>query len=278
MIQLREHELPHLAASTLEALQAEINAISDYAAQVQAAAKRFKSATASPAFDAVRETLAAMSAGNSRCGFCEDSAANEIEHVRPKALYPDAVFVWPNYVYACGACNKSKGSRFAVLATSSQSLVDVSRRRGALIVPPIAGAAALIDPRREDASRYLGLDLIDSFYFYPLAHSGTLERVRAQYTIDLLKLNARDPLVRQRRQFFEIYAGQLKAYLHDKTRGATDADLLDRRELVLSLGHPTVWLEMRRQHGRHPQLRTLFAALPEALLWDSAATASRRWM
>ncbi|EYF07435.1 Hypothetical protein CAP_0188 [Chondromyces apiculatus DSM 436] len=40
-------------------------------------------------FAPVREVLRNMCAGNSRCMYCEDSAADEIEHVRPKSLYPE---------------------------------------------------------------------------------------------------------------------------------------------------------------------------------------------
>lgn len=208
---------------------------------------------------------------------CEDSAANEIDHLKPKSLYPELTFSWPNYISSCGLCNRIKAGKFAVFSAQNGELVDVTRRVGAPIMPPLEGESALIHPRYEDATRLLGLDIRDSFYFYPLALPGTNDHRRAQYTIKMLKLNARDPLVRQRRQYFELYAGQVEAYLHAKTHGAADADLADRLQRVRALGHPTVWHEMRRQHGRLPRLQSLFASLPEALLWDSAASATNRW-
>lgn len=277
MIQLRALELPPPATSALQALQAEVDALPTYVERVKAVPRRFKNAVASAAFKDVKRTLEAMSSSNSRCMLCEDSAANEVEHVRPKSLYPEASFDWSNYVYSCGVCNKCKGSKFAVFAGSAREFVDVTRQRGSAIIPPVVGSPVFLHPRYEDSTRFLGLDLIDTFYFYPLALAGTDEHRRAQYTIDRLKLNVRDPLRRQRRQYFEIYVAQVEAYLHDRARGATEEELRERRDRVRVLGHPTVWYEMRRQHGRIPRLRGLFESLPEALLWDSTASATSRW-
>ena len=52
--------------------------------------------------------LSAMCHGPRRCMYCEDSAADEVEHFRPTDLYPEFVFAWMNYLYACGPCNVRK--------------------------------------------------------------------------------------------------------------------------------------------------------------------------
>jgi hypothetical protein len=39
------------------------------------------------------------------------------------------------------------------------------------------------------------------------------------------------------------------------------------RDIILHRQHPTVWREMQHQHARHPELRPLFAALPDAAKW-----------
>lgn len=83
--------------------------------------------------------------------------------------------------------------------------------------------------------------------------------------------------MRQRRQYFETYLTQIEAYTRAKERSASEDELRARRHHVCTLGHPTVWFEMRRQHGSLARLRALFAGLPEALQWDSAASASNRW-
>jgi hypothetical protein len=49
-------------------------------------------------FDAVERSLDQIARGIRRCAFCEDSMADEVEHFRPKDLYPQRVFRWPNYL------------------------------------------------------------------------------------------------------------------------------------------------------------------------------------
>lgn len=277
MIQIHAVELPAAVESQLHQWQAEVDALPEYADRVRFAAARFRNAAKSAPFQDIRRALEKAAAGNARCMFCEDSLANEIDHLRPKALYPDACFSWPNYIYVCGVCNKAKSSTFAVFANPTRELVDVTRRRGHPIAPPLDGSAVLIHPRYEDPMRLLKLDIADSFYFSPLAPRGSEEHQRARYTIDLLKLNRRDPLVRQRRQYFETYLTQLEAYTRAQERGDSEDELRARRYHVRTLGHPTVWFEMRRQHGSLARLRALFANLPEALQWDSVASATNRW-
>ena len=74
-------------------------------------------------FGVVRERLATMCAGARRCGYCEDSVGDEVEHIRPKDLYPEVVFVWENYLLACGPCNGGKNNRFSVIRGGR--LIDV---------------------------------------------------------------------------------------------------------------------------------------------------------
>jgi hypothetical protein len=112
------------------------------------------------AYDTVRAVLTEMCSGADRCMYCEDSAADEIEHVRPKSLYPDQTFVWENYLYACGRCNGPKSNSLGVLGSQRRAVVAIERRRGEPITPPEPGRMLLIDPRREDPPRFPRLDTI----------------------------------------------------------------------------------------------------------------------
>jgi len=107
MIQLPSTELPTDIKRTLGRCQADIDAEPDFGARVGLAAARFKlrNRANNPAFRQVRRTLTLMCGGAKRCMYCEDSAADEVEHHRPKDLYPEHVFNWENYLYACGPCN-----------------------------------------------------------------------------------------------------------------------------------------------------------------------------
>lgn len=148
MIRLPDVPLPAEAHANLAEYQREVDTLPDYAARVVHAKGRFAALNkkGNSTFDSVKATLAKMNSGARRCAYCEDSAADEVEHIRPKTLYPELVFAWVNYLYACGPCNGPKNNHFAVFAEGTGALTNVARARNAPVVPPIAGKAVFIDP------------------------------------------------------------------------------------------------------------------------------------
>ena len=46
------------------------------------------------------------------CGYCEELCKGEVDHFRPKSVFPREVYVWDNWVYACHTCNNSKGEEW----------------------------------------------------------------------------------------------------------------------------------------------------------------------
>ena len=42
------------------------------------------------------------------CGYCEGIARGEVDHFRPKSLYPELVYYWSNWIFACHDCNHTK--------------------------------------------------------------------------------------------------------------------------------------------------------------------------
>jgi hypothetical protein len=144
MIRIPSRRLPPEALKELEKYQAEVNTKPDFAARVDAAAAKFRQRNkpGNATFGHVRRTLTTMCAGAKRCMYCEDSAADEVEHHRPKNLYPEHVFVWENYLYACGTCNGPKRNHFMVFAADG-SAVDVTWKPGQPVTPPAAGEPLL---------------------------------------------------------------------------------------------------------------------------------------
>jgi uncharacterized protein (TIGR02646 family) len=132
-----------------------------------------------------------------RCCYCEDSLAAEIDHVRPKSLYPGSVFVWSNFLWVCPRCNKLKSDRFGIIKGEQIERVP----RGSRAHPP-DGDPALIDPRKEDPLDFLWLDL-DTFALAPLHGLPGLAFERAEFTWRTLKLNE-DALVCQRHNAYYI--------------------------------------------------------------------------
>lgn len=269
MIQLNVLPLDPGPAGYLQRWQKEIDDLPAYADQVALGKRKFggRNTTTNATFRHVKAVLTKMCQGARRCGYCEDSVADEVEHIKPKDLYPEAVFSWDNYLYACGPCNGPKNNKFAVLAGQPPELVDVTRANGAPVVAPQAGAMALIDPRTEDPLHFLFLDLLNTFAFTPRQGIPPVDIIRADYSITTLRLNARDYLIEARKSAFGTYRARLVEYIGEKQNGASQADLDRRRDELLKVGHQTVWREMQRQHTLYPPLATLFSAAPEALTW-----------
>src|SRR5207302_3381327 len=90
MIRLRQVSLPSNTAKELQNFQDKIDLISDYAAKVAASKSQFalKNKPQNQTFVEIRKGLTKMCAGARRCVYCEDSCADEVEHIKPKNLYP----------------------------------------------------------------------------------------------------------------------------------------------------------------------------------------------
>lgn len=269
MIAIDALPLPAAAQQQLRRWQGEVDAVADYAARVARGKRAFKQRNhaGNSTFWQVRQTLDIMCSGARRCAYCEDSYADEVEHIWPKDLYPGSVFEWANYLYVCGPCNGPKGSKHAVFPPNTNSPQVVSRAPGQPIVPPIEGDPVFLNPRAEDPLDFLILDLSGTFLFMPFASPGTREFERAQYTIEVLRLNARDALVKARRVAYSGYQARIVAYADMRKRGYREDELQRAKEELLTSHHRTVWREMQRQAQWTPELGRLFDRVPEALDW-----------
>jgi uncharacterized protein (TIGR02646 family) len=269
MIFIEPRNLPEVIARALADWQSGIDRLSSYEERVREGKRLFKTRNTAhnPVFSEVRRVLDAMCCGPRRCGYCEDSCADEVEHIRPKDIFPDSVFSWINYLYACGPCNGPKADKYAVFDADQITPINVSRSRSDPVVPPKVGDPVFVNPRAEDPLEYLFLDLRGTFYFVPAAKPDTRDHVRAQYTIDTLRLNSRDALVKARKNAYSAYRARLGEYVAIAKEGG------DREQRAMCIAelkaspHTTVWREMQRQAPLHPQLTALFSEVPEALTW-----------
>ena len=269
MMRLPDSALSIAATKTLKEYQSEVNAAGSYSSRVAEAKRLFarRNTAKNATFAAVRRGLEAMCSGARRCCYCEDSCADEVEHVKPKDLYPEVVFVWENYLYACGPCNGPKSNRFQIFHAKTGRVHDVTRKAGAPVRKPPHGDPLLIDPRREDPLSFLELEMDLTFYFLPRRELGVHDRRRAAYTVELLHLNDRDLLPRARRNAFGSYRARLVEYAQKKRLGAPNGDLQILREDLMLTPHPTVWAEMKRQRASFPDIADLFQQVGEALAW-----------
>lgn len=278
MLRIANIDLAANARTTLEALQAQINAKTSFSDKVTAAKNAWKTKTSTKAkadaFQTVRKTLALMCVGPVRCAYCEDSLADEIEHVRPKNLFPEHAFLWSNYVFACGPCNGPKGNRYGIL--NHGKVDEFIRASTDPVAPPPAGVPALIDPRSEDPLDFLELDLggtlpdgtelCATFQFLPNAGANPEARARAAFSIDVLGLN-REVIRVARENAFSGFRARLYEYVKRKDEGKAKEFLNQIRDDILSTPHLTVFAEMRRQSQYLPDIRNLFDRAPEAQAW-----------
>ena len=255
------------AKTKLQEYQKKVNQAGSYADQVAAGKRLFGNYNRpeNSTFSEVRKQLTIMCTGAQRCVYCTDSVGDEIEHVKPKDLYPEEVFRWPNYVYACGICNGRKSNKFSVI--NRNKIVDVTRPRGSPIKPPISGEPVFVNPRLEDPLDYMMMDLIGTFWLLPRMGIGQLGTKRAEFTIETLDLN-RELLLHARRDAFQGFLSRLSDYGTKRNNGASNIELDRLRDSLLTLPHLFVWEEMKKRRADFPQISELFSAVPEALKWD----------
>ncbi|MGR1184931.1 hypothetical protein ACUVJH_15595 [Aeromonas veronii] len=263
MLLIKNRPLKASEVSYLNSKQAEIDAVNGYSQQVSKGKDLWESKSAIR-FKEIRSVLTSMCVGIRRCSYCEDSVADEVEHIKPKDLYPEVVFDWSNYLYACGNCNGPKNNNYAVI-NQAGGIVDVTRARGTVVSPPVNGLDAFINPRAEDPLNFIKLDL-STMRFVPKRRISDVDRLRVSYTIKTLGLNSRDFLVESRKVAYSSYIDAVNCYKADKASGMTDAQLRLKKSKILKMPHQTVWEEIKAQCITYRPLNGLFTTVPELLI------------
>jgi len=44
--------------------------------------------------------------------YCDSNEASDVDHYRPKAVFPELAMTWENFLWSCGLCNRAKGDDF----------------------------------------------------------------------------------------------------------------------------------------------------------------------
>ena len=103
---------PTLPAAVAARLAAETAAIKSHSDSKAEAERRFNNARKTKWFKPVVDRLADLSGFGQRCMFCSGSESSDVEHYKPKAVFPDLAMTWENYLWSCTPCNRSKSNRF----------------------------------------------------------------------------------------------------------------------------------------------------------------------
>ena len=47
-----------------------------------------------------------------KCGYCESISRGQVDHFRPKSVFPALVYEWSNWIFSCGDCNQAKSDKW----------------------------------------------------------------------------------------------------------------------------------------------------------------------
>lgn len=232
-----------------------------------------------------------MCSGVQICVYCEHNEATDIEHIYPKRLYPEKAFTWDNYVFACGRCNTHyKGENFKIFSPiGSATVQDITPQVDVYNIPS-NDDAVFIHQRNEDPMALLELDILNQQYIFSERYADGRNYEKAKYTKEILGLNERADLVRQRKAAHRWYFSELSKYVAVKNAvdfnslilAAKGEIIIDttsvfaiekQRSLdsikddIISHSHPTVWKELIRQRDQLPQTNVLINQAIEILAW-----------
>jgi hypothetical protein len=292
MLKIDDRTLDATAQVRLDTLHEKVNDKPAFAEKVTRAKSLWESKESSQigtnAFQLIREALTKMSIGEGICNYCEQSEAGDIEHIWPKSFFPLKAFHWPNYLYACKQCNTgNKLDKIWIFDPDGGELAQKLVRGTA----PRTQDLCFIDPRAEDPMRCMQLDLKD-YWFYPkvVALNQVRTKLKVNTTLEILGLNKREGLVRNRRSAFGNFKRLLKEYVdakqaqsHQELEAIIDgdppvdltADLEDERQRIMECTkkellrqtHLTVFREMQQQIDTlKPHIQTLLRQ-SGALTW-----------
>lgn len=197
------------------------------------------------------------------CFYCEHDRTSAIEHTQPCRHYPEKSHAWSNMLIACFQCNSHyKLDQFAVFRSADGAYFEFDHRILGSNPPP-PGQAVFIDPRSDNPTEFIILDL-ETGVFIPNHPADSADYLRADYTIRILGLN-KDGLPRRRREAMIVYRSLLENHHQFIAEGDYAAAESIRQRLCRTL-HPTVLFEMVRQANRLPGIEELVAALPPGTL------------
>jgi uncharacterized protein (TIGR02646 family) len=260
MLKLKDSKLPHIANDQLRRWQAEIDGEPDYPSRVLRGKKAFseKNKGTNKTFGLVRATVRMMAPGASRCAYCEDAYGDEVEHIFPKDFYPNRVFSFENYLGACGPCNGPKGNNFAIFLKETSEVLKLSSDLKPNYGDWFDCEPVLINPRLENPCDFLELDIWGTFHYVPKQKLIKKDKLKAKYTIELLKLNSRDYLLRARRAAYQSFLDSIYQYDARKKNRASKKELKERLEGLLAMPHPTVLEQIRRNSAYIPGIAEIF--------------------
>ncbi len=290
MLRLVSKSLTSATQAQLEALQKLVNDKARFADKTAKAQSLWDNKSSSrigkATFEEIKMQLVKMCVSVGICNYCEQSEANDIEHIFPKSFFPSLTFVWSNYLLACKQCNTAfKLDRCFVLDTHGNIQETIRGQE------PAHQTVTLINPRLEDPAEYMILNT-QNYIFEIYDDLSSVKYNKADKTLEILALNTRHTLIATREhtaQYFyqrmallvRLLDAETIEQIHhlltpydryldtNKTLNELKASITDgfKRDIVQH-AHPSVWAAIKLVDSKtNPKWANLFQQLPDALTW-----------
>ncbi|HNI43367.1 MAG TPA: HNH endonuclease [Chitinophagales bacterium] len=160
---------------------------------------------------------------HNKCAFCETSltdnkGANQftVEHFRPKTHYFWLGYEWTNLMPTCWTCNNHKENKFQILDKRKKATLPLLPcgnlnldECNAHCQNLLAENADLLHPEIEDPMDFLQFSKEKIGFFV----EGTTAHRRANYTINLCKLNRTALAIEQRKKIYDTVLASIEAQM-----------------------------------------------------------------
>lgn len=115
---------PKLESGTLYALN-RAKRMSQHSSNSTAdARKRWKQARQRIWFKDVLLALRKLAGPGQACMFCSSNESSDIDHLKPKSVFPGQTFDWENLLWVCAVCNRYKGDRYPPITEPGPEILD----------------------------------------------------------------------------------------------------------------------------------------------------------
>lgn len=162
-------------------------------------------------FDSVRAALREMAGPRTRCMYCGDSRASDVEHYWPKTPFPQRMFVWANLLLCCTDCGRQKSDVFPLDS---------------------GGTPLLIDPTDCDPWLHLDFDPVTGNLVPRFLPNGEADP-RGKATLEVLKLDRKESLSLLLRRTHKKLESTLAAFV-SAVPAEAPAALLEEDDFVLA--------------------------------------------
>ena len=290
MLQLVSKDLAPDVQSVLNDLQSKIDSQPSFEDKTAKAQSQWQAKTSTPtkknAFSEITKALIDMCVYVNACNYCEHNESNDIEHIYPKAFFPENTFVWSNYMRACKQCNSGYKLDKCFVLDENDDIIEIKRN-----TQPQHKTIAFINPRTEDPNKFMLLNLA-SYKFQLIPGLSKRDKHKADKTLEILELDNRAILLTARKnaaiyyyQRFELLTKLLDTNsiaemehlltphddLIDKTLTLgqlKDSYVISFKKDISTFQHPSVWYAIKTIESKtNPKWQVLFKQIPEALDW-----------